>query len=479
MAPLIKFVFITCIVLLAEHALASQDPPKVVIIGAGLSGLTCAYYLQDDGIQVDVYEARNRVGGRVFTAYQGGHLIEFGGQNISDGEEAINILALIEELGLETEKSSMVSNLTYFEIGQVTNVGELLDKRAFNPRALEAKLEKLADTSKNMKEVLQGLFNENDILFKASSVLLTADEGASVNKLSPVYSDALYSILIENSIAANEGDDETDNEIESLMVKGGNGMIVERIAKNLSGHLHLNHVLKGISISPEGSYLLTFDNGIQTQADILILSIPCPVFNSLLVDNKVIPLERLSAIREVQYGQAAKILVPISPPSIDKGSFTNGRAVTFYNRDKYALTLFYIDPYGRFNDQTIREVFQKELPMVERFFTISSHEPPIIARNEAFSSYTGIVGHSWSDDPFALGSYSCIGAGQEELFTSITKVDDDVVKTLFAPLADSLFFCGEHTSILGVGTMEAAVESGVRTSKMVKKKMRGAKPISK
>ena len=45
-----------------------ENNPKVIVIGAGLAGLTTAYRLQTAGMDVDLYQARNRVGGRVLTA---------------------------------------------------------------------------------------------------------------------------------------------------------------------------------------------------------------------------------------------------------------------------------------------------------------------------------------------------------------------------------------------------------------------------
>jgi monoamine oxidase len=41
--------------------------PRVVVIGAGFAGLSCAYQLKRPGADMQVLEARNRVGGRVFS----------------------------------------------------------------------------------------------------------------------------------------------------------------------------------------------------------------------------------------------------------------------------------------------------------------------------------------------------------------------------------------------------------------------------
>ena len=74
---------------------------KVAVIGAGLAGLTTAYRLQKEGMDVDLYEARNRVGGRILTVNINGIFAELGAQNITDGGKAININRLIAEFKLE------------------------------------------------------------------------------------------------------------------------------------------------------------------------------------------------------------------------------------------------------------------------------------------------------------------------------------------------------------------------------------------
>jgi monoamine oxidase len=93
---------------------------------------------------------------------------------------------------------------------------------------------------------------------------------------------------------------------------------------------------------------------------------------------------------------------------------------------------------------------------------------PIYARHEQFASYQGPIGYNWFHDPYSRGTYSCLAAGQEEIFTETIDYHGEKVKKLFAPIDDRLFFSGEHTSILtdGMGTMEAAVEAGERTARM-------------
>ena len=72
---------------------------SVVVVGAGLAGLTCAIYLQRNGLQVTVLEASDRVGGRVKTDNVNGFRFDHGFQVINPNYSEIkrlNALANIE-----------------------------------------------------------------------------------------------------------------------------------------------------------------------------------------------------------------------------------------------------------------------------------------------------------------------------------------------------------------------------------------------
>lgn len=72
----------------------------VVIVGAGAAGTTAANELKKAGLSVVVLEARDRVGGRLWTDVVDGAMLEIGGQWVSPDQEALK--ETISELGLET-----------------------------------------------------------------------------------------------------------------------------------------------------------------------------------------------------------------------------------------------------------------------------------------------------------------------------------------------------------------------------------------
>jgi len=75
---------------------------SVAIIGAGITGLTAAFYLERRGVPVTVYEASERVGGAIRTVRQDGYLAEFGPNTIL--ETSPRITALVRDAGLQARR---------------------------------------------------------------------------------------------------------------------------------------------------------------------------------------------------------------------------------------------------------------------------------------------------------------------------------------------------------------------------------------
>ena len=71
---------------------------SVVVVGAGLAGLTCASYLQRNGAQVTVLESSDRVGGRVKTDSVNGFLFDHGFQVINPSYFEIKRLDVLADL---------------------------------------------------------------------------------------------------------------------------------------------------------------------------------------------------------------------------------------------------------------------------------------------------------------------------------------------------------------------------------------------
>lgn len=80
---------------------------KVIVVGAGASGLAAAYRLQQAGCEVVVLEAADKIGGRVQSLHKNGYLMDLGADVNTTGY--LTYLALTRELGLESAMTPITS----------------------------------------------------------------------------------------------------------------------------------------------------------------------------------------------------------------------------------------------------------------------------------------------------------------------------------------------------------------------------------
>ena len=81
-------------------SIPALTPIPAIVIGGGISGLTCAYHLQQAGIPVRVLDAGVRPGGVISTQEKDGFRFELGPQSFLSTDP---LLKLIDALGLKNE----------------------------------------------------------------------------------------------------------------------------------------------------------------------------------------------------------------------------------------------------------------------------------------------------------------------------------------------------------------------------------------
>lgn len=467
----LRMIFFISIIISNISICSFASSPKVVVVGAGIAGLTTAYRLQSAGMDVDVYEARGRVGGRIFTAKVDGRFAELGAQNILDGGEAVNFNRLIDEFGLQRNNSSRVGlKHSYFNGTDLIPITEISKGRIMDPEVLKNRLDELALKHHNMKEILENIVSPEDILYKILAVRLAAYEGGNVEKLSPIYIQTLYHMFLGGICVAHQGTGEAETFVDLVTIEGGNDLLPQKMGEVLGSKLHLSMPLNKVSRTQEGSYKLTFQNGTEVETDILVLAIPCTVYRHITFDDGIIPDQKLEAIQNVQYGENAKIMVPFdsSPPTI-RGVVCD-EIISFFDPSQHFLTIYYTGETSRFSPETISKSYIQTRPMIELGFkNCPPFKTPVYAQDAANRTYEGPVGYSWPNDPYAGGSYSYIASGQEQVLTTTLVENGETFKALFAPIDHNLYFAGEHTSILFdvPGTMEAGCESGERIARAI------------
>ena len=461
---------VTAIIANAAWAMEDTKKERVVIVGAGMAGLTAAHELQKSGFKSVIFEGRDRIGGRTNTHYFDKDqtvFFEEGGTTIDQDHYAVKSLA--GELGVELiKKCETLDDIKVF------------DNLKIDPLQAISCLQEIKDVMEPVAKMLQNGSNVADFfksqiskLSSLSAALLKyyyeSGYGIDFEQAMPEHASVIYEQV--NSMQAflklkhvEKADSKgIDDFLFSYNVKGGMSRLVNKLAETIMplATINLNHKL--ISIRKEAHYILTFDDRgkeVDVVADYLIMTIPFSTLRYVKIDNSVglSDLHR-SAIATLPYDTHAKIGIPMVG---DKNFFDQ---FSYYNNlddgiggwpGSHSLTLFIGGKRGTdLNDSNGKELTKKHADFLVK-------EYPGKTIGEA-------VVKNWSVDQFSNGSYSAVTRATDPMFLQMSE-KYPVLKTYAEPV-DGLFFAGEHT-VEKYGFIEAAVLSGIEAAKNLKESMK-------
>lgn len=257
---------------------------KVIVIGAGIAGLTAAYYLRKQGMDVEILESSSRVGGRMTSDTTEGFIIDRGAQFLSSAYPILH--QLIDQTGLKDRLVETSSQVAYLRNGSLRIVDFL------NPLSLVTggfmtwrEWLKLVFRSMKMYRHIHKLPINNYAAW-ADFDTETADEW--YNKK---FGDWMTEYFIEPMLEGFyfQSPEETSRALTIAMsafsihksrimtLKGGMGVLPEALAKELT--VHLNTQVNEISVSDKGVTVHTDMQDYSSQR--VILATPATVAGKL------------------------------------------------------------------------------------------------------------------------------------------------------------------------------------------------------
>lgn len=481
-----RFIFLILQIFIFARTTADtfqQESPKITVIGAGLAGLTTAYRLQAMGYPVEVYEARNRPGGRICTAYFGSTYEELGGKNIDDASDPTEILSLIHELGLQLQTSTRNDTQGKMTVlnGEMTPfLSAFKDGPEPNDHALNI-LRNKTNELKSLGDLMDFFFTKNPIVRQRMEWIMSEYEGTRTYGLTPYYLDISFWKFYKKCYEISHGLREDENLVHTY-VEGGNSHLIKALVKHLEGHIHYNAVLNKINRSENGSELkLYFNKDDPISTNYLVLALPCTTLRDVEIESNIIPKDQMFAIQTLQYGCSAKMLLPvkISEETITKSLVTEN-IFTWLNHDNSVMTWWYIGPKGIFDFRSPEILCDKinddinAIRMVYPGIEFPYGLTPCPKKECLETVYAQPVGISWINEEFSKGGYSNHGIDNFNLFQKNCEDYQELVLHVFRSIDGRIFFAGEHTDFDDFGTMGGAVRSGEKAARMLERALKNS-----
>ena len=429
---------------------------RVIVAGAGLAGLTAARTLSRQGADVRVVEARDRIGGRVWT-FRAAPIepfhAELGGEFIDRGHRAIR--KLCKELDL--------SLVRVLERGFGTALEQSGRTRVFPSQA--AFWRALGDT---LKPAVKAFGNDDrgwsgtasaSIAGRSLRDALTAADAeprlhAFATALRGLYladpEELSALVAVEQIVAGNPG------AVPAFRIKGGADRLAKALQKSGKFPVELEHIVRAVAQDGKGVAVTIEGPGGKravARADYVIAAVPAPLLLEWTLSPQLLDVQRL-AFSSLSYGRATKAILRFTRrwwraqarPRAFATNLPIGAVWESAEEQKKAAMVTLLAG-GRASDE-LRGLLEGEggLAMSKRLRWLGGgpREAP------------QVQWITWERDPWSRGGYAYFSPSF-----------DPVLRPLLARGAGRLLFAGAHTSDNYQGYMNGAVETGLRAAKEV------------
>jgi len=431
---------------------------SVIVVGAGLAGLSAAVQLRKDGARVRVVEARDRVGGRVLTIRDGfanGQHAEAGGDFIDRGQEDIRRLA--DQYGL-TVRTILRQGFSFVrEKGRGEIHGRPVKaERAWKPVADRAKplVEAYRRAEQHWESAVVRSLARRSVAQWLDEVEADESMRAMVRGLRGFFlaepEDLSLLALIEQLASEAPGQDSMGR------IEGGNDRLPRAMAEALGEAVSLNTVVRAIRQDHTSVRVMVEHAGDRTpvQADYVILAVPVSTIRDVEV-TPGLPPEQVTVFERLKYGRVTKSLLQFDrrfwkrkARSAAYGGDAPTGAVWDANEEQRGpagiLTLM---AGGQASEDTQKILAQEGVEgLVRALDWLKPGNAELLRHHHV----------TWEHDSWAQGGYVYFDPAFDPLW-----------RPWLARPHGRLLFAGEHTSIKWQGYMNGAVESGLRAASEV------------
>ncbi|XP_028765320.1 lysine-specific histone demethylase 1 homolog 3 [Neltuma alba] len=478
-----------------------QSVKKVIVIGAGPAGLTAARHLQRQGFSVTVLEARNRIGGRVFTDRSSLSVPVDLGASIITGVEADVATErrpdpsslICAQLGLEL--TVLKSDCPLYDIvtGQKVpaeldetleaEYNSLLDDMVLlvaqkGEQAMKMSLEdgleyaltrrRMTRFSRSNEEVEQKFFSGASFNAKRGD----AEESISQEEiLSPLERRVMdwHFAHLEYGCAAllkevslpywNQDDVYGGFGGAHCMIKGGYSAIVESLGEGLV--IHTDHVVTNVSYGKEPGHSdivrVSTSNGGEFAGDAVLITVPLGCLKAETIKfSPPLPQWKCSSIQRLGFGVLNKVILEF--PSVFWDDAVDYFGATAEETDRRGHCFMFWNVRKTVGAPVLIALVVGRAAIDGQCLSSTDHVDHAMMvlrklfREDSVPDPVAYVVTDWGRDPFSYGAYSYVSVGA-------SGEDYDI---LGRPVDNCLFFAGEATCKEHPDTVGGAMMSGLR-----------------
>lgn len=398
---------------------------KAIVVGAGFAGLAAARTLERDGATVVVLEARERVGGRVWsTTMADGVAVERGGEFIFEGYDTLEALA--GELGLVLVRRG-------FTYADRRPVGEGLGRReALAPTAAKMAEHRAERAAAGQTGSIADVFATTDIAPEDRALLtarFTIGLGWRLDEISERWPAPQASVDGHSEFAV------------PLWVSGGNQRIAERIAQELAGEVRLRSAALAVE-QDAGGVTVHVADGTSVRGDAAVLALPLPILRELRF-TPALPPAKADAYARMGMGDITKLHVGLAERVTPDAVQTTEVPFWAYTPAEHDGLSSVVGAAAGGTEHRARLDIDTRSPATYRA-RLAEAWPELVLGDDVLMT-------PWGLDPWTRGAYT------------FHPVDwsDEADAALAAPF-DRIAFCGEHAS--DEQTMDGVLCSGIRAA---------------
>jgi monoamine oxidase len=432
-----------------------QDRVDVIVIGAGAAGLVAAVELADTGLSVIVLEARDRIGGRIFT--------------LNDVEQQFPIELGAEFIHGRPSETMDLLRQGKIPIREVDGDNWCAQNGGFSP----------CDLFSEVDEILQRMNEDGpDESFAEFLKRCCPDASADAKTHALSYVAGFNAadpaqVSVHWLVRQSRAEENIEGE-RAFRARGGYhsllDLLQQRVAKARIS-VRTNTVVHRVAWRPGNVSIdaVCSEQAIKLDASRVLITVPLGVLQArgseagAIEFSPALPQEKLDSIAGMEMGKVLRVVLHfrerfwdrIRPP--DRNDKTLAKMSFLFSQDNWFPTWWTAMP-DRFPIITGWAPWQS----AER---LESESVPVVAR--ALQTLGGLLGvgntemerlleiayfHDWQADPYSRGAYSYVKAG----FAHAPEV-------LSRPVKGTLFFAGEAADVTGNnGTVHGAIASARR-----------------